>query len=196
MLPAVTITWPVDGSFNVPTNSPLEWTGPAGFEAIGAEVHGPSGNGVGTALPGTATSWPSPPKLTPGTNDFQVQYITSNVPLITFSRPVDANANPVHGWIAAAHLRTEAISHFVVTDTGAPAAVTLVAPRLNGASFEFKFASQPGFTYIVQYRANLSSGPDWQTYSTVPGDGTLKTILVPLSVFNSARQGFVRVLTQ
>ena len=65
----------------------------------------------------------------------------------------------------------------------------------NGANFQLSFLSQPGFTHAVQYRTDLISG-NWQTYSNVIGDGTLKIIPIPLSVFGSAPQGFIRVSTQ
>ncbi len=196
MLPPVVITSPANGSINVPTNSPLEWTGPSGFEGVGAEVHNSSGIGVGISLPPTATSWPSPPKLSLGTNELQVYYVTNDIPLITFSIPVDANATPPSTWLVTGNLNTAAVSRFVVTDASGPVPAILLSPRLNGANFQFQFVSQPGVVYLVQYRPNFSSRPDWQTYATVPGDGTLKTILVPLAAFNSAQQGFVRVLIQ
>ena len=59
----------------------------------------------------------------------------------------------------------------------------------------FSFLSQSGFTHTVQYRTDLSSGLSWQIYSNILGDGTLKAIPMPLSVFGAADQGFVRVST-
>jgi hypothetical protein len=50
--------------------------------------------------------------------------------------------------------------------------------------------------HVIQYRTNWIMGSYWQTYSNVTGDGALKTIPIPLSVFNPAKQGFVRVTTQ
>jgi hypothetical protein len=80
--------------------------------------------------------------------------------------------------------------------TVAPALpITLLNPQSNGANFQFQFQSQAGFTHAVQYKTNLAVG-NWQTYSNVTGDGALKTIPIPLSVFNPAKQGFVRVSTQ
>ena len=83
-----------------------------------------------------------------------------------------------------------------ITD-GAPVAlpVTLLNPLYPGSTFQFSFNSQSGFTHNVLYRTNLTTGT-WLTNSTVAGDGTLKTINVPLSVFGGAKQGFVRVSTQ
>ena len=73
--------------------------------------------------------------------------------------------------------------------------VTLLNPQNNGTTFQFQFLSQSGFTHAVQYRTNLVVG-SWLTYSNVTGDGALKTIPIPLSVFNPAKQGFVHVSTQ
>ena len=84
-----------------------------------------------------------------------------------------------------------------ITDSGVVALpVTLLNPQNSGVNFQFQFLSQSGFTHAVQYSTNLVAGGNWQTYSNVTGDGTLKTIPIPLSVFNPSKQGFVRVQTQ
>jgi hypothetical protein len=82
-----------------------------------------------------------------------------------------------------------------VTVSSSALPVTLTNPLAAGGNFQCSFLSQSGFSHNVQYRTNLVSG-SWQTYSNVLGDGTLKTIPVPLSVFSPAKQGFVRVSTQ
>ncbi len=76
-----------------------------------------------------------------------------------------------------------------------PLMINLLIPQTAGANFHFQFLSQFGFTHTVQCRTNLVSG-SWQSYTNVTGDGTLKTISIPLSVFGSSPQGFVRVFTQ
>jgi hypothetical protein len=45
------------------------------------------------------------------------------------------------------------------------------------------------------YRTNLAIGA-WLTNSTVSGDGTMKIISLPYSIFSPAKQGFIRVSTQ
>jgi subtilase family serine protease len=76
-----------------------------------------------------------------------------------------------------------------------PLAMNLLIPQIAGTDFQFEFLSHPGSTHIVQWRTNLVSG-SWQPYTNVTGDGTLKTISIPLSIFGPSGQGFVRVLTQ
>jgi len=76
-----------------------------------------------------------------------------------------------------------------------PSPGQLINPQLVGANFQFSFQSQSTFTHSVFYRTNLVSGA-WQTYTNMPGDGTVKTIQIPLSTFSPSRQGFVRVSTQ
>ena len=76
-----------------------------------------------------------------------------------------------------------------------PLTVSLLIPHIAGANFQFQFLSQTGFTHAVQCRANLLSG-GWQSYTNITGDGTLKTISIPLSIFSPSPQGFVRILTQ
>jgi hypothetical protein len=83
-----------------------------------------------------------------------------------------------------------------INETTAASPVTLLNPQTVGANFQFQFLSDAGFIHAVQYRTNLVAGANWQTYSNVTGDGTLKTIPIPLSVFSPSKQGFVRVSTQ
>ena len=73
-----------------------------------------------------------------------------------------------------------------------PMKVNLLTPNSAGTNFQFQFFSQFGFTHAIQFRTNLVSGT-WQTYTNITGDGTLKTIPIPLSNFGQAKQGFVRV---
>ena len=73
--------------------------------------------------------------------------------------------------------------------------VTLISPHAVGANFQFQFLSQSGFNHNILYRTNLAVG-NWQTNSTVSGDGTVKTISLPFSLFSPAKQGFIRVSTE
>jgi len=83
----------------------------------------------------------------------------------------------------------------IVEPIASPSPVTLINPLDSGANFQFQFMSQSGFSHNVLYRTNLVLG-SWQTYSNVPGDGSLKTIDIPFSVFSPAKQGYIRVTTQ
>jgi hypothetical protein len=83
-----------------------------------------------------------------------------------------------------------------VTDsTAAAIAVTLLNPANQGANFQFQFLSESGFNYNILYQTNLAAST-WLNYSTVSGDGTVKTISLPRSIFNPSQQGFIRVSTQ
>ena len=80
-----------------------------------------------------------------------------------------------------------------VTPPAAP--VTLLNPAVVGGNFQFQFLSQNGFTHNILYQDTLSAG-GWLTNSSVPGDGTLMTISIPLTVFGPSKAGFVRVSTE
>jgi Concanavalin A-like lectin/glucanases superfamily len=71
-------------------------------------------------------------------------------------------------------------------------AVTVVNPRILGSNFQFSFASQANFNYAIQYCTDLISA-NWQTYTTIYGDGTMQHIQIPISIFSGSKQGFVRV---
>jgi hypothetical protein len=81
-----------------------------------------------------------------------------------------------------------------VTDASAQP-VDLLDLGSSATNFQFSFTSESGFTHYVQYRTNLVSGV-WLNYTNFPGDGTLKSIAVPLSIFNGSKQGYVHVKTQ
>ena len=68
---------------------------------------------------------------------------------------------------------------------------TLCAPN-----FEFQFVSEAGLTHAVQYNTNLVAGTGWQTCTNIAGDGTLKSVAIPLATFTRSGQAFVRVATQ
>ena len=91
------------------------------------------------------------------------------------------------------NLNSTATSILVVS--AGPSSVALFNTQNNGTNFQFSFLSQTGFTNGIQYRTNLVSGA-WQTYTNVTGDGSLKIISVPLSLFSPSKQGFIRVSTQ
>ncbi len=57
------------------------------------------------------------------------------------------------------------------------APVTLIDTMLASSQFEFSFLSDTGHTNYVQYTTNLVNA-NWQPYSTIVGDGTLKTVQV------------------
>lgn len=79
--------------------------------------------------------------------------------------------------------------------SGSP--VTLSSPQSVGGNFEFSFLSQSGSVHVVKYTTNLlAPSANWLTYTNIAGDGTVKTVPIPLSVFAPSQEGFVRVLTQ
>ncbi len=62
----------------------------------------------------------------------------------------------------------------------------------NPSNFQFSFQTLPGLTHNIEYCTDLNAHI-WQTYSNFTGDGTIKTIQIPLSSFGSSKNGFVRI---
>jgi hypothetical protein len=187
LLQAVKIFSPTNGALDVATNPVYYWTGPSNFTTLAVDLL----SGPYASLPVTATNWTSAPALNCGTNRFDVNYNSNNFPGVTFTTPVDASSNPVRTWTTAVNLSSAAFDDFVV----GPNQTRLFNARRAGANFQFSFLSQTGVTNSVQYRTNLVLGI-WLTYSNVTGDGSLKTIPIPFSVFNGSKQGFIRILSQ
>jgi len=72
---------------------------------------------------------------------------------------------------------------------GAP---LLLGPSFNGTDMVFSFGTVTDFTYLAQYKDFLSDS-NWQTFESLPGDGTAKTITNSLPL---APQRFFRLLVQ
>jgi hypothetical protein len=56
-----------------------------------------------------------------------------------------------------------------------PPSLKLLNPAIVSGRFQFQFDSQAGATYVVRYTTTLTN-PNWQTLTTVPGDGTRKLV--------------------
>jgi hypothetical protein len=68
------------------------------------------------------------------------------------------------------------VFELAVLSTGSHATPpTLLNPHSSAGQFLFEFDSQAGTTYIVQFK-NALSDPDWQTLTTITGDGTRKVV--------------------
>lgn len=93
-------------------------------------------------------------------------------------------------------VRTAFLAAVAESAAATPAPLTLLNPQTSGANLQFQFQSQSGYSHAVQYRTNLVTGQAWQTYSNVTGDGGVKIIGVPQSLFSPAQQGFIRISTQ
>jgi PKD repeat protein len=74
-------------------------------------------------------------------------------------------------------------------DTFAP---TILSPNISGTNFTFSFQSIAGRTYLVQYKDDLET-TGWQLLETIPGDGTLKTVI---TTYASPMQRFYRLKVQ
>jgi hypothetical protein len=69
--------------------------------------------------------------------------------------------------------------------------VILLGP-LNSSNFIFSFSTVSGKTYIVQYD-DLTADTNWQTLTSIPGDGTTQVLSNSLS---TAPRRFYRLLAQ
>jgi hypothetical protein len=80
----------------------------------------------------------------------------------------------------------------LITLTEPASPVTLLNAARVGTNIQFSFVSTAEHTNYVQYSTNLAS-TNWLPYSTIVGDGTLKTVVVPA---NHPAAEFFRVGTQ
>lgn len=68
-------------------------------------------------------------------------------------------------------------ANFVVVPPGGDFALT--DATLVGTNFQFTFPTVAGFTYVVQFKNALDEAT-WQPWQTLPGDGLLKTVVIPV----------------
>ena len=79
----------------------------------------------------------------------------------------------------------------VNVDSVQSAAPRLLEVTLTGGQFEFAFDSQSGVTHVVQVKNDLADA-NWQTHTTIPGDGTRKSF----TTIATGAQRFFRVSNQ
>lgn len=193
LLQKAVVLSPTNGSVGVPVNPAFTWSGPVGFNGVFSQTYRPAPphNSISTNQPGAATSWPSPPVLSAGTNRFYISFYSNNVPnVVNFTTPVDGDSLPLASWSTTIHLNSDATSEFVVSSL--PAAIQITNALKVGGNFQLQFLSQAGTTNLVQWRTNVATGT-WQDRTNILGDGTLKTVLLPIGPWRSE---FFRVLTQ
>jgi hypothetical protein len=193
LLPAVKMITPTNGATGFLSTAAIQWLGPTNYTSLNASKQNIDGSAyLGTTLPVTATSWT--PGLIAGTNRCDISYASNSFPGVSFTVPVDSvDSQTAAVWSAQMNLNTTATTIFVVAAGASP--VRLLSPQTGGGNFQFSFQSQTGFTNTVLYRTNLVAG-SWLTWTNIPGDGTVKIIPVPLSLFSPSKQGFIRVSTQ
>lgn len=176
LLGAVTIFSPTNGALNVPPTPAFEWAGPATLPDIFVAAYAPTGGvWITTNLTVPATSWPSPPVVSPGTNRFWVRYSLTGYPNASFTTPEDASSQPISSWSASVSLRSGASSQFVVADG---AVGELLNATLTGAGLQFGLSTQAGQGYAVESRTNLTSGV-WTTLTNFTGTGGVMEFVFP-----------------
>ena len=177
ILSPVTILSPTNGGTNIAANPLFAWSGPTNYSAVYVNLYLAGGANEGNvSLPGTATTWPSPPVLSSGMNRFEVTFSTNDIPQVTFSTPTNQIGIPMAGFTTHVDLNSFAASQFVVGQSLTP--VQLINVQSAAGATQFQFLSQAGVTNTVQSRTNLTLG-NWQPRGDIPGDGTLKTVNIP-----------------
>jgi hypothetical protein len=73
-------------------------------------------------------------------------------------------------------LATATFSDFSITQSAARPTITGLA--YTAGSFSGSFQTQSGHNYVVQYKDDLNASM-WQTLTTIPGDGTVKSFTDP-----------------
>jgi len=185
---------PAPNSVNVPTNSPLQWSGPANYSSVFVEAYQeyPAFAFDGyTSLPADATNWPSPPALLAGTNYFYVSYSSNNFPNVTFTTPVNGSLNTVSNWDTEVDLFSVSFMSFVVDGSGPLPALLIPSLQQAGGNFQVSFQTQAGRPETIQTTTNLTS--PWVDVTNFTGDGSIRQFTFPTA--NSLDEYF-RVMTQ
>ncbi|HSY17576.1 MAG TPA: choice-of-anchor tandem repeat GloVer-containing protein [Candidatus Acidoferrales bacterium] len=193
-LAPVNILVPAANAVNVPTNSPLQWTGPASYSSIFVEAYQqyPAFAFDGyTSLPGEATNWPAPPALLVGTNYFYISYSSNNFPDVTFTTPADNLMTPILNWSTEVDLSSVEFISFVVGGSGPAPALLVPSQPSYGGALQFSFQTQNGHPETIQTSTNLTGG--WLDVSNFTGDGSVRQFSFPTT---NAADKFYRVKTE
>jgi PKD repeat protein len=112
------------------------------------------------------------------------------------------NANPINTYTNAGNYTVSLVAigpggtnsitrtNFVTVTNLAPPVIAITGN--DATNFMFSFSTVTGKTYVVQFK-DLLTDPDWQTLSSVPGDGTLQTVTNSLA---ASPQRFYRLNVQ
>jgi hypothetical protein len=125
MLPATIITFPMDGSIILTSQTNLTWQGPPGWPAnANASVYDFSGYYQFASLPATQENWNVPPFLVGSNYDFNLDYVATNTmtPLFQATVPLSTNNfQPISGWVSNSILETgTSVGFSTVADYGVP----------------------------------------------------------------------------
>jgi hypothetical protein len=206
LLSPVTILTPADGSVNVATNSPVEWSLPNStsayiFVAIGNVSNNLfytyMGNNLG--LLGGTTNWlPSDPMnygpggFNYGTNDALLQIYYYSLPAIASTTPTNAAFDVISNWTTTGEIETRSSDSFVV-GAPAPLPVQLISslPQTNGGDFALSFQTLAGRPVTIQVSTNL--GGAWMDFTNFIGDGSVQMFTFPTT---NAPGEYFRVMMQ
>jgi hypothetical protein len=206
LLSPVTILTPADGSVNVATNSPVEWSLPNStnayiFVAIGNVSNNLfytyMGNNLG--LLGGTTNWlPSDPmNYGPGGFNYGTNYALLDVyyfslPAIASITPANAAFDVISNWTTTGEIETRSSDSFVV-GAPAPLPVQLISspPVTSGGGFQISFQTLAGRLETIQVSTNLPGG--WTDVTNFIGDGSVQTFTFPTT---NAPGEYFRVITQ
>jgi hypothetical protein len=174
VLAPCTILFPTNGATGVSANPQFQWTGPANFSSISADVSTLS-NSYYSNLTATSTTWNSPSTLPAGTNYFYLSYVSNNFQGVTFTTPVDDALNQLSSWTTEVDIYSGSYSQFVIA--GNPL-LQLMNVQAGGSSLQFSFTTVANRTNDIETRTNLISGA-WVSITNFVGDGSLRQFSFP-----------------
>ncbi|MCF7816692.1 MAG: LamG domain-containing protein [Kiritimatiellales bacterium] len=114
-----TIVYPAYGSSVLENPPTFSWTGPANLPLVNVDAYqNTGGNFYYDVLPGTATNWTPSGLLSPGTNNFFINYHSNNVAGFSFTAPTNSSGT-LGGWAAQGDVFSYNVSTFVVVSNSA-----------------------------------------------------------------------------
>lgn len=205
LLSPVIVLTPADGSVNVATNSPVEWSPPNSTNSgVFVTIGYPTNNSFVTYLGSggsllDATNWlPSDPMnygpggFSYGTNYALLEVSYFSLPAIASPTPTNAAFDVILNWTITGEIETRSSDSFVV---GAPAPLPVQVisspPVTSGGDFLLTFQTLAGRPETVQISTNLTTG--WMNVSNFIGDGSVQQFSFPTT---NAPGEYFRVITQ
>ncbi|HEY3860966.1 MAG TPA: hypothetical protein VGO59_03690 [Verrucomicrobiae bacterium] len=205
LLAPVTVLAPSNGSVNVATNAPVQWSAPnSPHSSIFVSIGYPTNNAFGTYLGSgesllDATNWlPSDPMnygpggYSYGTNYALLEVSYFSLPAIASTTPTNAAFDVISNWTTTGEIETRSSDSFVA-GAPAPLPVQLITPPpvSNGGNFLLTFQTVAGRSETIQISTNLASG--WVDATNFIGDGSTQQLSFPTT---NAPGEYFRVITQ
>jgi len=120
-LPAVVVTYPLDGTTNVSQHPVFTWQGPAGFNYVNLQLKNWDGIfNINSNLPAGQTSWQPPGTLPYSSFSFTPNYNTNGTSFLVAAAPTNGTGQAISSWTSTCEMNSSFTVGFTVPSPFTP----------------------------------------------------------------------------